>query len=446
MKELAPDTLWQTVLGDLQLQVPRPTYDTWLRETRGITLSGNSLTVSVPSPFAAEWLERRMFQLIQRTIRKVTRQALGVTFQVGKAISLRSSVEGPITSQKPRGASLNKRYTFNSFVVGASNRLAYDAAMAVTESPEQSYSPLFIYAGVGMGKTHLLHAVAHASITRGLNLLFVTSEQFTNEFIAALRNHGTEDFRSRYRGVDVLLIDDIDFIGGKVQTQESFFHTFNSLHNSGSKIILTSDRPPRSLDLLGDRLRSRLEWGLMANIKPPDLETRKMILRAKATLLEVILPEEVVHLVSTKIYRNIRELEGVLNGIVSNSRASGVPITPSLASQTLQDIVPPPSHSSRDYQQVLEAVAAHYGMPVNSLTGTLRTREVSRARQVSMYILREEFHFALKSIASTLGRSNHTTVIHGVSKIKSQLDTDSSLQQDVSGILGSLGLQLPLSA
>ncbi len=448
MKELAPAEVWRAVLGDLQLQLTAPTYDTWLKETQGLALDKDILTVGVPSPFAAEWLERRMYQLIQKTIHRVTNQKIEVCFQVGQDGLLGNVNEGsPTSGSLPiYPFTLNQRYTFDSFVVGPSNRLAYNAANEVVKAPGQSYNPLFICAGVGLGKTHLLHAVAHNCMARGLSLLYVTSEQFTHDFISSLRNRTTEEFRSRYRGVQVLLVDDIHFMGGKERTLESFFHTFNDLHNTSCQIIMTSDRLPRSLALLGDSLRSRLEWGLIADIQPPDLDTRKAILSQKATRLGVTVPDDVVHMIAARSQKNVRELEGYLNRIIAYSQAVGTPITMLLASQALAGVTSSPNKSNLAPQHVLDEVSTYFAMSLDTLLGTQRTRQAVRARQVAMYILREDLHMGLKAIARLMGRSNHTTVIHAVNKVKNELPTDSTLQGDISSILDRIGLYISASA
>ena len=448
MKEQVPGDVWRAVLGDLQLQVTAPTYNTWLKDTRGVALERDLLTVGVPSPFAAEWLESRMYQLIQKTINRVTSQSLEVCFQVGNSDQPGSITEGsssPVSTQYYPLA-LNQRYTFNSFVVGPSNRLAYNAANSVVESPGQRYNPLFIRAGVGLGKTHLLHAVAHTCIGQGLRPLYVTSEQFTNEFITALRHRTTEEFRSRYRRAQVLLIDDIHFMGGKERTLESFFHTFNDLHNTSCQIIMTSDRLPHSLAMLGDPLRSRMEWGLIADIQPPDLETRKAILRTKAAQIGASVPEEVVHIIAFRAHKNVRELEGYLNRIVAYSHAVGAPITPALASQALAGVLSSSNQASIPPQRVIEEVSSYFNLSVDTLQGAERTKQAVRARHIAMYILRQEFKIGLKTIASLMLRSNHTTVLHAISKLKEQLRTDPDLTADISSILRGMGLYISASA
>ena len=348
MKEPTTREVWRAVLGELQLQLPRPTFETWLKQTEGISCDGKSFVVEVPTPFAVAWLERRMYQSIQKTVEKITHQPLDIQFQVkngsphasgvmpgnGRVVDALSAgyvagdgLSPSSDSRYHRLPNLSPKYTFESFVVGSCNRLAYSAAQAICEAPGRAYNPLFIYAGVGLGKTHLLHAIGHVCAARGMSVLYATSEQFTNEFISAIRNRTTEEFRRRYRSVQLLLMDDVQFLSGKEQTHEGFFHTFNDLHNSGNQLVITSDRPPRSLVLLEDRLRSRFEWGLTADMQPPNLETRMAILVSKAEQLKVVLEDSVIELIAKRVQKNVRELEGTLNRIVAISQMMNYPVT-----------------------------------------------------------------------------------------------------------------------
>ena len=368
---------WKAVLGELQLQVTRPIYETWLKDTEGLAITDDSMNVGVPTSFAIEWLERRMYQLIQRTVHKVAGRPLTVQFAVasnGASDGVLSSLssgdsESARQVQRPRSGPLNERYTFDSFVVGPSNRLPYSAAWAVAEAPGKVYHPLFIYSGVGLGKTHLLHAIGHNCATRGLNLLYVTCEQFTNEFIGAIRTRTTEEFRAKYRNVAVLLIDDIQFIIGKEQTQEVFFHTFNDLHNSNSQVVLTSDRPPKALSLLEDRLRSRFEWGLIADIGPPDLETRMAIVRSKAELLDIALEDRIVEYAAKKVQKNVRELEGSLTRMIALARLTHSPITLDLAAQAIADFLPDMNRRAIDPDLIIDEVTRKFRVSRQDLIG-----------------------------------------------------------------------------
>ena len=442
MTELHAAEVWRAVLGDLQLQVSRPVFETWLKDTEAISFSDDLLCVGVSTPFAIEWLERRMYQTIVATARRVLGHTVDVRFQVGG--QTQSNGDGqpsllPQTAQtnyppRPAPGVLNSNYTFSRFVVGTSNRLPDSAARAVAEAPGHTYNPLFIHSGVGLGKTHLLHAIAHTCVSRGLSYRYATTEQFTNEFIASIRNRSTEEFRHKYRNTQVLLIDDIQFINGKEQTQEVFFHTFNELHDSNRQVVLTSDRPPGALSSLEDRLRSRFVWGLVAGIQPPDLETRMAILRNKAAQLHLSLHEEVMELVARVVRRNVRELEGSLNRILALSRLHPGPITTSLASQALADLLYEPSPGTMDPDAVIEEVARYYRVTPQDLAGTTRRKHIARARHVAMYVLRHDVGMKDTDIGRAMGGRAHSTVIAAVAKLESILGNDPQLQKDLLAI------------
>ena len=441
MADIRAIDTWKAVLGDLQLQVDPSIYETWLKDTHGVSISDNLLAVEVVTPFAIEWLERRMYQRIQNTTQKVTGQALQVQFQVRSAVlgdGPDSSVLSATDDQRPAQRAiqappykLNGKYNFSSFVVGPSNRLPYSAARAVAEAPGHSYNPLFIYSGVGLGKTHLLHAIGHTCVSEGLSFIYVTCEQFTNEFITAIRNRTTEEFRAKYRSVEVLLIDDIQFISGKEQTQEGFFHTFNDLHNSNRQIVLTSDRPPKSLSLLEDRLRSRFEWGLIADMQPPDLETRMAILRTKAEQMDLDLEDSITEFVAKKVQKNVRELEGSLNRIAALARLTASPITLALASQAIADFMPDLSRRSVDPERIMEEVTRRFRVNNDDLTGASRKKGIVRARHVAMYLLHEELGMKDTDIGRLLGDRDHSTIIKAVGKVNYEINEDAHLRQDV---------------
>ena len=443
----ATDT-WTAILGDLQLLVTRPVYETWLRDTVGLSLTDDTFMVRVPTAFGMEWLERRMYQLIEKTARKVTNQPVQVRFQVGTTIG---PDEGPcalfgadhdrtpITPVRPPAFTINRKYTFSSFVVGSSNQLPYNAAQAVAEAPGQSYNPLFIYSGVGLGKTHLLHAIGHTCVSRGLNFIYVTGEQFTNDFISAIRTRTTEQFRTKYRGAGLLLIDDIQFISGKEQTQEGFFHTFNDLHDSNRQVVMTSDRLPGAMSRLEDRLRSRFGWGLIADIQPPELETRIAILRSKAEQLSVSFPGDVLEYIAKKVQNNVRELEGSLNRIVALTRFAGRPITLESAALALADIMPTRPRST-DHNRLIEEVSTRFKVSYDDLVGPRRTKPIALARQVAMYLLREELGMSLSEIGRLFGGRNHTTVINAMNKVNQHVRVDHRLRQDILDIRGSLSV------
>ena len=437
---------WKAVLGELQLQVTRPIYETWLKDTEGLSFTNNLLTVGVSTPFAVEWLERRMYQLIQKTVHKVTNSPLDVQFQVRSGTPSDGGGDFPAAEdQRPPKHTLqtpswapNGKYTFSSFVVGPSNRLPYSAAWAVGEATGQSYNPLFIYSGVGLGKTHLLHAICHTCIARKLRFIYVTCEQFTNEFIAAIRDRTTEEFRARYRSVETLMIDDIQFISGKEQTQESFFHTFNDLHNSNRQVVMASDRPPKAMPLLEDRLRSRFEWGLIADIQPPDLETRMAILRTKAEQIGVALADSIIEYVAKKVQKNVRELEGSLNRIAALAQLTDSPITQQLASQAIEDFMQDLSRRSVDPDKIIDEVTRRFRVSRDDLVGASRKKEIVRARHVAMYLLHEELGMKDTEIGRLLGGRAHSTIINAVGKVNYEINVDAHLRQNVLSIKESI--------
>ena len=344
--------VWRAALGELELQLPRPAFETWLKKTEGVSHDENHFVVAVPTAFAVAWLERRMYQAIHKAVEKVAQRSLDVQFQVAAGVSIKAEPqEGDDSESRISGTPVqtsrrdltrqefNSKYTFDSFVVGGCNQLAYSAAQAVADSPGGAYNPLFLYSGVGLGKTHLLHAIGHICASQGRSVLYVTSEQFTNHFVSAIKNRTTEDFRNHYRNVQVLLMDDVQFLSGKEQTHEGFFHTFNDLHTSGRQVVITSDRPPSALALLQDRMRSRFEWGLIADIEPPGLETRMAILESKAAQLNIAMDDGIIELIAKRVQKNVRELEGSLNRIVAYMQLMNVDITYESTMQILDTVV-----------------------------------------------------------------------------------------------------------
>jgi len=341
------DQVWPAALGELQLQMTQATFDTWLRDSRMVKYEDGVLVIGVKSGYAKDWLEARLLPTIKRTLARLTGQNVEIRFIVcgeetrqKEPVTLLALPAATETDSSSSAANLNPRYVFDNFVVGPGNRLAHAASMAVAESPAASYNPLFVYGGVGLGKTHLLHAIGHACLAQGLRVLYVTSEEFTNDLIEAIRSQTTESFREKYRTADVLLVDDIQFIAGKEATQEEFFHTFNTLHSTGRQIVISSDRPPKALVTLEERLCSRFEWGLIADIQPPDLETRIAILRTKAADCGVSVPDEILTLIANRIQSNIRELEGALNRVVALSRLTNQPLTAEVAETALSNLLP----------------------------------------------------------------------------------------------------------
>ena len=430
--------IWEAALGELQLQINRTNYDTWLRDTTGLSYDGDKFIIGVSSPFAIDYLEQRLASIIQKTLIRITGKELELTFQIQQqdtsskpknSKSNKPSNNGPYHKNGYNG--FNPKYTFDSFIVGSCNRLAEAAARAVAEKPGYTYNPLFIYGGVGLGKTHLLHAIGHAVIKNKLNALLVSTEQFTNEFIKAIREGKTEDFRQKYRSVDVLLIDDIQFIGGKEQTQEGFFHTFNDLHNGSHQIVLTSDRPPKAINLLEDRLRSRFEWGLTTDIQPPDLETRVAILQAKAEEDKVDIPQDVLHFIARRITKSIRELEGSLNRVAALARAQGKKITLDLASEALDESMDATPRRKPSIPTVLATVARYFDLPPDALTGQKRDKLTAKARHVAVYLLREESACSYTVIGKALGDRDHSSIIRGYAKVESEIESNAALRRDV---------------
>jgi chromosomal replication initiator protein len=431
--------IWEASLGELQLQINRTNYDTWLRDTVGLSYSGDQFVVGVASPFAVEYLEQRLSSLINKTLIGITGKEVELTFQVQqqdapakpKGHSKLPHQPSMLNHRKNGSNGFNTKYTFDTFIVGSCNRLAAAAAQAVAEKPGYTYNPLFIYGGVGLGKTHLLHAIAHTVIKNKLQALYVSTEQFTNEFITAIREGKTEEFRQKYRSVDVLLIDDIQFIGGKEQTQEGFFHTFNDLHNGSRQIVLASDRPPKAINLLEERLRSRFEWGLLTDIQPPDLETRVAILQAKAEEDKVAIPEDVLHFIAHKIHKSIRELEGSLNRIAALARAKEKPITLELASEALDESMDPTPRRRPSIPTVLSAVTKYFDLQPDALASQKRDKPTAKARHIAVYLLREESACSYNSIGKALGARDHSSIIRGYDKIESEIESNAALRRDV---------------
>ncbi len=445
--------VWEATLGDLQIRVTRPSYETWLKGTVGLSLNDGELIVGTPNTFVAEMLEQRMYSLISQAVEKVVRDRVEIRFQVlrpginngGVNVNrdlAEDSYPGTASNsspspQKQTRVKINAKYTFESFVVGSSNALAHAAAAAVAEQPGRAYNPLFIHAGVGLGKTHLLQAIGHRVHQMGRSLIYTNSEQFTNEYIKAIRERTTDDFREKYRTIDVLLLDDIQFIMGKEQTQEGFFHTFNTLHMDNSQIVITSDRPVRFLSLLADRIRSRLEGGLVVDISPPDLETRLAILEAKARTQRVeISPvaQEVMGFIAELSPRNIRELEGNLNRVIAFSQLTNSPITMELALRALADILSQRDRPCISKQAVIDTVAAHFSTEPQVLIGRKRDKRTALARHVAMYLLRQELDMHLAEIGRIMGSRDHTSVVHACNRISSLLNSDAIFRKDVLAI------------
>ena len=442
VKESAKE-IWEAVLGELQLQLTRTNYDTWLRDTVGLSYHGNQFVVGVSSPFAIEWLEKRLGSLIRKTIIGVIGGEVNVRFQIQEqstpARSKGNAKSSGSTNHRKTGYNtFNPKYTFESFIVGNCNRLAHAAALGVAEKPGHVYNPLFIYGGVGLGKTHLLHAIGHFVSQNKHRVLYVSTEQFTNEFIKAIRERKTEEFRQKYRGVDVLLIDDIHFIIGKEQTQEGFFHTFNDLHNANRQIVITSDRPPKSMPLLEDRLRSRFGWGLIADVQPPDLETRLAIVQAKAEENGISVPQGVLDFIARKVQKSIRELEGSLNRVVAFSRLTKAPLTIELASKALAEFPETAPRRALTPPSIIANVAKYFDLEPEALAGKRRDKSTALARHIAVYLIREETTCSFKEIGRALGNRDHSAILRGYGKIALEINTSPALRRDVIEIRGQL--------
>src|SRR5215213_2337335 len=417
---------WQSVLGQLQMEMPRASFDTWVRDTRPISYQHGTLTIGVRNAYARDWLESRLASTVSRLLVGLVNASVNVDFVVhgndveatmDETPSHRSQPE-PVAAYDPpaRHATMNPRYIFDTYVVGSGNRLAHAACLAVAEKPARAYNPLFLYGGVGLGKTHLLHAIGNSCHARGLNVLYVSSEEFTNDMINAIRSHTNQAFREKYRSADVLLVDDIQFIAGKESTQEEFFHTFNTLHGQDKQIIVSSDRPPKSLNTLDERLRSRFEWGLTADIQPPDLETRLAILRSKAERMARQVPDEILEGIARRVQSNIRELEGALNRILAFADLSGAHLTSQLVEVALADLLP--QRTDVEPRKIIELVAARQGIDVDDLIGQNRSAKIAIPRQLAMYILREFNEISFPQIGELLGGRDHTTVMYGIRRVE----------------------------
>ncbi len=435
---------WQAAVGQLEMEMPKAAFDTWVKDARFITYEDGDFVIGVKNAYARDWLDSRLSSTIARLLTGIMNRTVSVRFIVWQNngdLDLELTEDGEPSEEYDQTSetggstvlapnpTLNSRYTFENFVVGASNRLAHAASMAVAEKPAQAYNPLFVYGGVGLGKTHLLHAIGNMCERRGQNILYVSSEEFTNDLIQSIRAHTTQAFREKYRRCDVLLIDDIQFIAGKESTQEEFFHTFNTLHGQNKQIVISSDRPPKALVTLEERLRSRFEWGLAADIQTPDFETRLAILKSRAERGGYHLPEEILELIARRVQSNIRELEGSLTRILAYSDLSGLPLTPQLVNSALSDLLPHRSKVGPD--EVIRKVAESFGVALDRILSRERSREVALPRQIAMYLLRQESNISLPQIGEALGGRDHTTIMYGCDKIADLLERDDRLRRQV---------------
>lgn len=442
--------LWNEALASIEQKLSKPSYETWLKSTEAHSFRDDTLIVTAPNEFARDWLESQYAELITGILQQLTGSDINIKFitpQNPDERGIDDEKRRPKTTAKPQPAGsdqsktmLNPKYTFDTFVIGSGNRFAHAASLAVAEAPAQAYNPLFIYGGVGLGKTHLMHAIGHyvTEHNPGSNVVYIASEKFTNEFINSIRDNKTIEFRNKYRNIDVLLIDDIQFLAGKEQTQEEFFHTFNTLHEETKQIIISSDRPPKEIPTLEDRLRSRFEWGLITDITPPDLETRIAILRKKAKAEGLEIPNEVMLYIANQIDTNIRELEGALIRVVAFSSLINQDMNADLAAEALKDIIPAAKPKTITIQDIQKSVGEHYNVRLEDFAAKKRTRSIAFPRQIAMYLSREMTDFSLPKIGEEFGGRDHTTVIHAHEKISKLLDTDHELRQNIDSITNEL--------
>lgn len=425
---------WQAAVGQLQLDMPKAAFDTWISNTEFISYEDGYFIIGAPNAYARDWLENRLTSTATRLLTGLMNRTVQINFIVWQAPAELVENRESLEEEEPFASisfntTLNPRYTFENFVVGTNNRLAQAASLAITERPASTYNPMFLYGGVGLGKTHLLHAIGNSCHEKGLQVLYVSSEDFTNDLINAIRSHTTQAFREKYRRIDVLLVDDIQFIAGKESTQEEFFHTFNTLHGQNKQIVISSDRPPKALMTLEARLCSRFEWGLTADIQPPDFETRLAILHSKAERLGCQVPTDLMGLIARRIQSNIRELEGALTRVAAFADLSGQPMSAQMVESALVDLLPRRTEVRPD--EILRKVAGYYGISVERVLGRERSREVVLPRQVAMFLLREETNVSFPQIGENLGGRDHTTVLYGYEKIADLLERDDRFRRQL---------------
>ena len=473
--------VWRAALGELQVTLSPANFETWLRDTALVDVDDTRFRISVPNGFAKDWLESRYRSLISQTLGRIVGYGVQVDFVV-EAVEPGDTVEqdgvaadgtgrdgGEAVGSEAVGAELmargaegaaarqasphvrvepgrvggeggttniNPRYTFANFIVGSANRLAHAASLSVAERPGHAYNPLFLYGGVGLGKTHLMHAIGNQVAAKfpRKRVVYATSEKFTNEFITSIQQGKIDEFRARYRRIDLLLIDDIQFIADKERTQEEFFHTFNAIHEDGKQIVLSSDRPPKAILTLEERLRSRFEWGLIADLTAPDLETRIAILRAKAEEGAVPISSDVIEFIARKVVSNIRELEGALNRIVAYASMGAMPISIELAQAVLSNVLYNPKKRQITPERIAKAVSEYYGVELDQLKGQKRDKAIVVPRQIAMFLMREETDVSLLRIGAELGNRDHSTVLHACDKITRESAGNDELRREIAAV------------
>lgn len=441
-EKLASEAVWKTVLSEIEVSVSHASYVTWFKSTQLLSVAEDCAVVSVPNIFAKQQLEIKYNQTLRELLQKHGVSVQSITYQIGTepkkaaadTLARQTLPRQPGTRQPAAAAvTLNKRYTFENFIVGSGNELAYAACQAIAANPGKKYNPLFIYGGVGLGKTHLIQAVGNGILEHSpeTKIVYISTETFVNEFLDSIR-FKKQGFADRYRSADVLIVDDIQFIAGKEKTQDEFFHTFNALHQANKQVILTSDKPPKAIPTLEDRLRSRFEWGMAIDIQPPDLETRQAILQAKAQSHNFIVPDDVVEYLAKHIQTNIRELEGSLNQLIAFCELRGIePDIPTIQA-LLKGSRQRPRHVTP--RLIIEKTAQHFDIKLSELTGPRRDKGIVVPRQLAMYLLRSELHLSFPKIAVELGRKDHTTAMHSVDKVEQLLSHDFITRQHIQEI------------
>ncbi|NMP20916.1 chromosomal replication initiator protein DnaA [Sulfobacillus harzensis] len=444
MINIGLESLWADVVDRLKNELSTPSFETWVRSVVPKSLDDNVLTLEVPTEFTRELIAARYTDLMRDLVHNTFGQALDIRIMVAPPKpetvmpkESRSKVSARESQPSEYASRLNPKYTFEAFVVGSSNRFAHAASLAVAEMPARAYNPLFLYGGVGLGKTHLMHAIGHVVLKQdaALRVLYVSAENFTNELINAIQDNKMVPFRNRYRTIDVLLIDDIQFVGGKERTQEEFFHTFEALHGAHKQIVISSDRPPKDIQYLEERLRSRFEWGLITDIQPPDLETRMAILSKKAQLENLSVPDEVIQFIASKIDTNIRELEGALIRVMAYGSITRQTLTPDLAYEALKDVIHETRKKVITIRLIQEEVARHFDLRVEEFKAKKRTKAVAHPRQIAMYIARELTDASLPKIGEEFGGRDHTTVMHACEKVLRDRTQDPQLNQTIQTLI-----------